>query len=454
MPLISAPLLTRRAALALLAGALPVAARAQGRAQDIVVITSFPASFYEPFRIAFEQAEPQFRLRVLNRKTTAAIAMVADGRLADADIFWASAPDAFEVLKAKGLLLPLAESAALPGARVQGFPVDDPDGLFRGFSISGYGLSWNKGRLQALGLNPPTSVAQLTDPAWRGLIAMSAPSRSGTTHLMVETILQRYGWERGWSIWLQIAANLANVAARSFSVVSGVAQGRYAIGLSIDFLGRGGADSGVGFLYPEENVFLPASIALLQSGRNPAGARRFAQFVLSAAGQRLLLAPGIQRQPVMAEIAATMVPPQPLAGADGQARAFDAARSGRRYELVNVIFDELVTERLVEIQRLWRGIADLSALAPSGSPAAIEIAAISRLAAQPPDAVLALGRGAREPELRRVPRGSPVPGEQAQIVEAIRAGAEQRMREATTRLNQLANRLAPGMGGGLPRPGR
>lgn len=445
---------SRRQALALLASALPLAgAKAASRVNEIVVITSFPASLYEPFRMAFERMEPGIRLRILNRKTTAALAMVEDGRLGEVDLFWASAPDAFEVLKGKGLLLPLAESAVPAATRVQGYPVDDPDGLFRGFSISGYGLSWNRARLQEAGIAPPKSVADLADPAYRDRIAMSAPSRSGTTHLMVETILQRYGWEQGWRIWLEIAANLANIAARSFSVASGVTQGRYAIGLSIDFLGRGhSAESGVGFIYPSENVFLPASIALVRGGRNPDGARRFARFVLSEAGQRLLLHPAIQRQPVMPAVIREMpAPPLPLDEWPAEGHRFDAGLSGQRYELVNVIFDELVTEQLVNIQRFWRGFSALAPLVPGGSPAADELAAIARLAVQPPDSVLALGRLGTAPKLRRIPRGAPVPVDQAQLIDAIRSGAEARRREAEARLDQLANRLSAGGAPALPR---
>lgn len=445
-------LFTRRSALALVAGSLPAGtSRAADAPREIVIVTSFPASVYEPFRVAFERTEPAHRLRILNRKTTAALAMLAEGRSGEADLFWASAPDAFAVLKDKNLLAPLAESAVAPGMRVRGYPVDDPDGLFRGFSISGYGLCWNRARLREAGLLPPASVSQLTDPVYRGLIAMSAPSRSGTTHLMVETILQRYGWENGWRIWLRIAANLANVAARSFSVVSGVAQGRYAIGLSIDFLGRGqGSGSEIGFGYPAENVFLPASIALLRAGRNSEGARRFARFVLSEAGQKLLLHPGIRRQPVMPRLAGEMPNPVlPDLSTQDERPKFDAALSGRRYELVNLIFDELVTERLAAIHRFRHAVSALSARVAEGSAEAEELTAIVRLVDQPPEAVVRLAQVDGLPHLRRVPRGAPVPPDQARLAGMIRSAAEEQLQEADTRLDQLANRIQNN--GAMPR---
>lgn len=44
---------------------------------------------------------------------------------------------------------------------------------------------------------------------------MSAPSRSGTTHLTVEAVLQGDGWEDGWAKWKFIAGNFATVTERS-----------------------------------------------------------------------------------------------------------------------------------------------------------------------------------------------------------------------------------------------
>jgi phosphoglycerate transport regulatory protein PgtC len=432
-----------------LGGLLLALARPGLAREEVVVITSFPASLYEPFRRAFEAQEPDFRLRMLNRKTTAAIAMVAGGRF-EADLFWASAPDAFEVLREAGKLRPIPAGLRPVSPRIGGFPVDAPDGTFRGFSISGYGMMWHQPSLERAGLAPPKAIADLTDPRYRGLIAMSAPSRSGTTHLMVETVLQRHGWQKGWEIWQRLAGNLANVTARSFSVPSGVAQGRFAVGLSIDFLGRSGT-GGLGFAYPAENVFLPASIAVLSTARNPEGARRFAAFVLSEAGQKLLAEPRINRHPVAAGMAA---PDREdlfaLAGAEKSGFVFDAAKSGRRYELVNILFDELITERLVRLQKFWRLHAEIREKAIADSANAREWEAVGNLAAILPRALATIDEDPATAELKRVPRGVPLPPVQAALVERIRQAAEASLAHAEARLEVLARRLGPEAGTARP----
>jgi ABC-type Fe3+ transport system substrate-binding protein len=430
----------------MLGASLCLVATAAMAREDIVVVTSFPASLYEPFRRAFERKEPDFRLRILNRKTTAAIAMVATGRF-EADVFWASAPDAFEVLRGFGKLSLLPAGVKPVEPMIGLFPVDDPHGFYRGFSISGYGMMWHRPSLERAGLTPPRSIADLSEPRFFGLIAMSAPSRSGTTHLMVETVLQRYGWERGWEIWLRVAGNLAAITARSFSVSSGVAQGRFAIGLSIDFLGRGGAGE-LDFAYPAENVFLPASIAVLDGARNPEGARRFAAFVLSAEGQRLLAEPRVNRFAVGKGLQGEGAPDLfALARAERPAFRFDAGLSGHRYELVNILFDELITERLVRLQKFWRQHGALRARLVDQPGLLAEWETIGRMAAGLPPDLMDIDRDPAIVDLKRVPRGVPLSPVQAALVDRIRQSADVRLAAAEARLEALQRRLSP------PEPG-
>ena len=53
--------------------------------------------------------------------------------------------------------------------------------------------------------------ADLKKPIYHGHAGMSAPSRSGTTHLTVETVLQGMGWKEGWAEWKAIAGNFKTV---------------------------------------------------------------------------------------------------------------------------------------------------------------------------------------------------------------------------------------------------
>ena len=58
-----------------------------------------------------------------------------------------------------------------------------------GQALAGYGLMWNTRYLKANNLPEPKEWADLVKPVYFGHLAISSPSRSGTTHLTVETIL-------------------------------------------------------------------------------------------------------------------------------------------------------------------------------------------------------------------------------------------------------------------------
>ena len=93
--------------------------------------------------------------------------------------------------------------------RIGSFPLHDPDGTYWGFAVSGYGLMWNTRYLALHKLPAPREWTDLADPRYSGHLVISAPSRSGTTHLTVEVILQAYGWEKGWGLLFRWAATWA-----------------------------------------------------------------------------------------------------------------------------------------------------------------------------------------------------------------------------------------------------
>ena len=68
-------------------------------AQTVSVVTSFPKELTEAYKKAFEAKNPGSKLEVLNKNTVAGIAFVRETAAGSRpDVFWASAPDAFEVL--------------------------------------------------------------------------------------------------------------------------------------------------------------------------------------------------------------------------------------------------------------------------------------------------------------------------------------------------------------------
>jgi len=129
----------------LVASASPVLAQDNKTGGKVTVVTSFPKDVTEPFKKAFEKAHPGATLEVQNRNTNAGVKYIEETKSANqSDLFWASAPDAFEVLKDKKLLQKYALKAAGIPAKIGAYPINDPDGHYFGFAMSGYGIMWNE----------------------------------------------------------------------------------------------------------------------------------------------------------------------------------------------------------------------------------------------------------------------------------------------------------------------
>jgi len=346
-------------------------------AGTVTVITSFPKELTSAYKSAFEKANPGITLEILNKSTVAGIAFVRETAAGQRpDVFWASAPDAFEVLKRDKLLVaaPDVDNKAIP-AKIGNYPINDPQGYYKGQALAGYGIMYNTRYLKANKLVAPREWTDLLAPQWHGHVAMTAPSRSGTMHLTVETILQGEGWDKGWSQILQMAGNSAQVTERSFGVPDGINNGQFGGGPVIDFFGLAGKNSGfpVEFVYPAVTSIVPANIALIAGGKNTAEAKKFVQFTLSQAGQELLLQPAISRLPVLPYSAlGGKIPagyPDPQAIVKRAKVSFDADLSEDRYSLVHSLFDQTITFRLKELQGATKAIQTAEAkLAASGKP--------------------------------------------------------------------------------------
>lgn len=350
----------RLAALALLA--LPaVPAFAQ---QTVTVITSFPRELTAAYKAAFEKRNPDMKVEILNKSTVAGIAFVRETAAGQRpDVFWASAPDAFEVLKRDNLLVaaPDVDNKAIP-AKIGNYPINDPKGFYKGQALAGYGIMYNTRYLRANKLPAPKEWTDLLGAQWFGHVAMTSPSRSGTMHLTVETILQGEGWDKGWNQILQMAGNSAQITERSFGVPDGINNGQFGAGPVIDFFGLAGRYSGfpVEFVYPQMTSIVPANIALVAGSRNNAGGKRFVQFALSQEGQELLLTPAISRLPVLPySTFGNKIPagyPNPDEIVKRSKVQFNADRSEDRYSIVHSLFDQTITFRLKELQAATRAI--------------------------------------------------------------------------------------------------
>jgi phosphoglycerate transport regulatory protein PgtC len=366
------------------AAVLALTAAAAQAQQQITIVTSFPKDLTEVYKRAFEAKNPGIKVEVLNRGTSSGIAYVREAPAGNKpDIFWASAPDAFEVLANEKLLEKYNGANPKVPAKIGAYPINDPEGFYYGQALAGYGLMWNTRYMKANRLPDPKEWADLVKPVYHGHVSVSSPSRSGTTHLTVETILQGEGWEKGWGQMLMIAGNCAAITERSFGVPDGVNNGQYGIGLVIDFFGLSAKASGfpVEFAYPSVTAIVPANIGLIANAKNAELGKKFIAFALSEEGQQLLFDPKISRLPVLPPMYAKAPAgyPNPFGGKIKPKVNFDSDLSRSRYYVVNAMYDQTITFRHKELVAATKAIhAATAKLAGKRNPQAEKLLSEAR----------------------------------------------------------------------------
>jgi ABC-type Fe3+ transport system substrate-binding protein len=412
----------RRLMLLLCAALVSTAAHAQAPSGKITVVTSYSKDVTDPVKKAFEAATPGVTLEVQNRNTNAGVKYVEETKANNqVDLFWASAPDAFEVLKGKSLLQKYAPKATGIPEKIGQFPINDPAGFYFGFAASGYGIMWNERYVKANKLPDPKEWQDLAKPAYYDHVSIAAPSRSGTTHLTIEAVLQGEGWAKGWATIKAMAGNFRNVTERSFGVPEAVNSGQVGYGIVIDFFAFSAQASGfpVKFIYPTVTTIVPANVAIVANAPNKPGAEAFIEFLLSPAGQQILFEPGIRRLPVNPDIYAKAPADYPNPFKDPRLSSmikFDVAKSEARNDVVDVLFDQLISFPLDSLKAATKAIHDAdAALAKKDSAPARTLVAQARelIAAMPVDEATASAKettgaftgakqkGARQAELEQ-----------------------------------------------------
>ncbi len=347
--------------------ALLASTSAFAQSGKVTVVTSFSKDVTDPLKKAFEKAVPGAMLEVQNRNTNAGVKFIEETKANNqVDLFWASAPDAFEVLKAKKLLAAYKPKATGIAEKVGSYPVNDKDGFYTGFAASGYGIMWNERYVRANKLPTPREWQDLGQAPYYDHVSISAPSRSGTTHLTIETVLQGEGWDKGWRTTKEISGNLRQVTDRSFGVPEAVNSGQVGYGIVIDFFAFSSQGAGfpVKFVYPSVTTLVPANVGIIANAPNKAGAEAFIEYLLSPAGQEALLEPTIRRLPVRPETYAKAPAGYPNPFKDKNLQGlltFNAETSEARTAVVDTLFDQLITFQLEPLKAATKALHEADA---------------------------------------------------------------------------------------------
>ena len=206
-----------------------------------------------------------------------------------------------------------------------GEPYWDREGRWVGDVLSSYGMIYNRDSLQRLGIaQEPRAWDDLADPKLQGEVALCDPTKSSSIAKAFENVIQQQiyrqwarleretgrerkgleaeavgaGWISGLQLLQRVGANARYFTDTSQKPPIDVIQGNSAVGMCIDFYGRGshqeaalrldGTRGRIGYFSPPDGTVLsPDPLAVLRGAPHPRAALAFLEYALSMDGQKL-----------------------------------------------------------------------------------------------------------------------------------------------------------------------
>ncbi len=203
-----------------------------------------------------------------------------------ADLFWSSSANTLGGFKQVLEPYRSSEAASIPAS------LAEPSNLWTASNVHLVTVMINR---KFLGSIPEPKVwKDLLDPRWKGKIIIADPANSSTAY----TILWGFKQMLGAAALKQLANNVV-VTSAAATVLRGVAQGEYSLGLTFEsnaYAYVAGGQKEIKLLYPEDGTFsTPEFLVLAKNAPNGALARRAFDHILSKEVQIALLENAFRR---------------------------------------------------------------------------------------------------------------------------------------------------------------
>lgn len=145
-----------------------------------------------------------------------------------ADVWFGGTTDPYNVLAAEGLL---ASYKAMNASHLTDAQYKDADGCWYGIYKGILGFMVNKDELKRLNLEAPKDWKDLTDPKYAGLIWLSNYNTAGTAKLVINTMIQKYGHDKGIQYLVDLDKNIEVYTKSGSGPSKNVGTGECVIGI-------------------------------------------------------------------------------------------------------------------------------------------------------------------------------------------------------------------------------
>ena len=214
------------------------------------------------------------------------------------DVHWNNEILATIRLQEKGILGAYASPSAAPYPA----PFKAKDHTWTAFAARARVLIVNSDKVKPVDF--PKSLWDLTEPRWKGQVAMAKPL-FGTTATQAACLFQSWGKERATDFYRKLHTNDVQLVAGNKQVAVGVGSGQYAIGMTDtdDAMAEIDEKRPVAMLFPVgETLFIPNTVAMIKGCPNPDGAKKLIDYLLSPAVEIKLAKSASKQIPLNPEV--------------------------------------------------------------------------------------------------------------------------------------------------------
>ena len=199
-----------------------------------------------------------------------------------ADVLMVADPSYYLKLQDQKLLLPYKskEEANLINDKAE-------DGSCYAVRVCNMIIAYNADKLKVE--DAPKNWTDLTDPKWKGKIAMPNPMLSGTAYVAVGALADKYGWE----YFDKLKANGLRVEEGNSAIQNKLLTGEYAAAMILEeniLKLANTKKEPLKVIYPSDGVIqVPSPIAIFNTTKNPEGAKALVDWWLSKEGQQAVV---------------------------------------------------------------------------------------------------------------------------------------------------------------------
>ncbi|GAM73746.1 ferric iron ABC transporter [Vibrio ishigakensis] len=201
-------------------------------ATEVTVYTAFETDILAKYKNAFEQANPDVKIKWVRDSTGIMTAkLLAEKNNPQAEVVWGLAGSSMALLKEEGILKPYTPE----GLENLNASLNDPQSSQAWYGNDAFfnAVCFNEAVAKQLDLPKPTSWEDLTSPVYQGHIAMPNPASSGTGYMQVSAWLQNMGEDKGWDYMADLHKNIAHYTHSGSKPCVQAGMGEVAIGISM-----------------------------------------------------------------------------------------------------------------------------------------------------------------------------------------------------------------------------